>query len=372
MNIQSMAMPRIDSLSDDLVRMQDNAEVKVNYSQTSVALAMADDLSALLSAMLQNRRSDKNTAVTTDDAKKYAQTLEEKRPESIAKVVSYAKDAGMTPKQLLFVMAQMFNDPADIALLLQAFIQKKKSARQGDAGDELTDVSLTLLEESYTLLLAGPHKRQIKAGVNIQSQTSVYSPQLNLSPEILRGLYHEFITEETDPVEMYQKIIDLSGVQKRHLALEYLVNALQCDIYSHDPSCSLSEFGGLLEKSFIFNVIKSADLLFIEGMKRIDILKSTWEKSEVMVTDFFVALLRDTAQCGDITVSFINRCLKYHTKNDKIEFLQVVQRLMRSLPLFLFSHDAQDCSAIKNSVDHTLSHIMSGFTETDRTGIRYE
>lgn len=369
---QSGATTSINELVDDLVRMQDNAEIKANYSETAVALSMADDLSVLLSSMLQNRRSDKNSASSVEAERKYARALEEKRPETVSKIISYAKDAGMTPKQLLFIISQSYSDPCDVALLLQAFIQKKKKTAGNNGEDELMDVSLTLLEDTYNLLLSGPDKKKIKSGLNIQQQTADYGTRLNLNAEIMRGLYHDFISQDLEPIDIYKLLIERAGVEKRHLALEYISRALHCDINAHDPSCSMQEFGTLLDTSFILSIIKSADITFVNGIKRIGILDSTWEHSQPVVMEYFISLLSNTEQCGSITMDFMQRCMKYHSREDKANFLHVVQGLIRSLPLFIFSNTIQDCALIKNSVEQELSVIMSSFTTTSREALRYE
>lgn len=89
-NISSLSQTGMTSciteLVDDLVRMQDNAEVKSNYSTNSVALAMADDLSMLLSTMLQNRRADKAQSNSVDAEKKYIRILEEKKQNILQKL----------------------------------------------------------------------------------------------------------------------------------------------------------------------------------------------------------------------------------------------------------------------------------------------
>lgn len=362
----------ISDLVDDLVRMQDNAEVRVNYSQTAVALSMADDLSALLSSMLQNRRTDRTTASSSEKEKGYAKVLEEKRPESITKIISYAKDAFMTPKQLLFIMTQMYSDPSDVALLLQAFIQKKKKATGNNAEDELNEVSLALFEETYELLLSGPEKRNVKSGVNIQQQTSAYGSILNLNAKVMRDLYRDFIAQDLEPIDIYKMLIEKASAEKRHVALEFVIKSLHCDINSHDPSCSFHEFGALLDTSFILNVIKSADILFMRGMKKIGVLDATWDKSKHKVLEYFIALLSNPEECGHLTTDFIKACLKYHSSEDKINFLHTVQNLVRSLPLFLYSSEVQDCAVIKKSVELELSTIMSSFTTTDRERLRYE
>ncbi|POT59508.1 hypothetical protein C3432_01945 [Citrobacter amalonaticus] len=371
---QSAATANVNELVDDLVRMQDNVEVKANYSTTSVALAMADDLSALLSSMLQNRRTDKNTATSSDTEKKYASVLEEKKPESIKKIISYAKDACMTAKQLLFVLSQMYNDPTDVALLLQAFIQKKKKASDSgvEVEDELVDVSLTLLEDTYQLLMSGPEKKKAKSGLNIQQQTDAYGSLLNLNAEIMRNLYRDFISQDMEPVDIYKELIEKAGIEKRHMALEYVVKALHCDINSHDPSCSYQEFGALLDTSFILSVIKSADISFMRGIRNIGILNATWEKSQPIVLDYFISIMSNTDECGGLTADFMQRCMKYHSREDKVNFLHVVQGLVRALPHFLFSNTVQDCTAIKNAVDQELSIFMSKFTATSRENISYE
>ncbi|EMF0717726.1 hypothetical protein V2E67_001898 [Citrobacter freundii] len=368
---QSGVTSAINELVDDLARMQDNAEVKSNYSTTSVALAMADDLSILLSTMLQNRRTDKSQSNSVDTEKKYIRILEEKKPEHIIKIISYAKDANMTPKQLLFIVSQMYHDPIDVALLLQAFIQKKKKTSNTSSEDELTDVSLTLLEDTYNLLLSGPNKKKIKAGINIQQQLDVYGSLLNLNAEVMRKIYLDFISQDLDPIDIYKNLIERIGVDKYHSALEYVVKSLHCDINSHDPSCSHQEFGALLDTSFILSVIKSADISFMRGIQHIGILNATWEVSKPMVLNFFISLVSNTSECGNITVDFIRRCMKDHSREDKINFLHVVQAITRALPFFLFSNSVQDGAAMKNIADMELSIIMDSFSASTEC-IRYE
>ncbi|WP_230350797.1 HrpJ domain-containing protein [Lelliottia sp. WAP21] len=370
--LSSLANAEMSELVDDLARMQDNSEVKANYSTTSVALAMADDLSALLSSMLQNKRTDRNASVSSNAEEKYAQLLEEIKPENVNKIISYAKDANMSARQLLFVMSQTYNDPADVALLLQAFIQKKKKATSSSAEDELVDVSLTLLEETYALLMSGPEKRKAKSGLNIQQQTNTFGPLLNLDREALRNLYRDFISQNQEPVDVYKALIEQVGIDKRHLALEYIVKCLHMDINSHDPSCSFQEYGALLDTSFTLSVIKFADILFMRGIKKIGILETTWEKSQQVVMDYYLAMISNTDECGSLTAEFMQRCMKYHNNADKISFLQVVQNLVRALPLFLFSRIEADCAAIKNAVDQELSVLMGRFNATARENIRYE
>lgn len=375
-NISSLSQTGMTSgiteLVDDLARMQDNAEVKSNYSTNSVALAMADDLSMLLSTMLQNRRADKAQSNSADAEKKYIRILEEKKPEHITKIISYAKDSSMTPKQLLFIISQMYNNPVDVALLLQSFIQNKKKISNNSAENELMDVSLTLLEDTYSLLLSGPEKRKIKTGLNIQHQVDVYGSMLNLDAEMMRKIYLDFISEEWEPIDIYKSLIEKVGVDKYHLALEYIVRSLHCDINSYDPSCTYQEFGALLDTSFILSVIKSADISFMRGIQHIGMLNATWKISKSMVLDYFISLVSNTNECGNITADFIQRCMKYNNEEDKVDFLHVVQGLVRTLPLFLFSNATQDCAAIKNAVDLELSIIMTGFTASTRECIRYE
>lgn len=368
---QSLAVKEMGRLNDELIQLQDNAEVKVSSSQTSVALNMADDLSALLSSMLQNRRTDRNTELSNEERLKYAEILEAKKPQSTSKVLMYAKDAGMTSKTMLFLLRQMFNDVVDIALLLQALIQKKKK-KNSDIDQELSDVSLDLLEQTYDLLLAGPEKRKIKSSMNIQTQVNAYSPRLLLSAENLRGFYQEFITDDSEPIDVYQHLTEYVGFDKRALAIEYLINSLHADINSHDPSCSSIEFGNLLDKSFTLNIIRSADELFMKGMKSIKILDATWESSRNVVFDFFIKLISNPEECKDITAVFINRCLQYHSKFDKIEFLHIVQKVVRSLPLFVFSKTFYDGNDLKIALEFDLSNVMSVFNEATTIGPRYE
>src|SRR5690606_727343 len=139
-----------------------------------------------------------------------------------------------------------------------------------------------------------PEKRKAKSGFNIQQQTNTFGPLLNLDREALRNLYRDFISQNHEPVDVYKALIEQVGIDKRHLALEYIVKCLHVDINSHDPSCSFQEYGALLDTSFTLNVIKSADILFMRGIKKIGILDATWEKSQPVVMDYYLAMISNT------------------------------------------------------------------------------
>ena len=179
MALESLPMASIRSaggigdLSNVLVKMQDDAEVKVEKGSFSVAMTMADDMSALLSSFLQNNRAAKAKPSSPESiAEECVASIKEKTPNCVMKINDFAKGGAMTAKQLLNYLHQLFADPTEIALLLHAFILMKKKKKEND---ELPDISLDILESVLENLMKGPDRKKIKAGINSANTARKFS-----------------------------------------------------------------------------------------------------------------------------------------------------------------------------------------------------
>ncbi|WP_410689445.1 HrpJ domain-containing protein [Citrobacter freundii] len=175
MALESLPMARVRSaggigdLSTALVKMQDDAEMKVEKGSFSIAMTMADDMSALLSSFLQNNRAAKAKPSSPESiAEDCEASIKEKTPNCVVKINDFAKAGATTAKQLLNYLHQLFAYPTEIALLLHAFILMKKKKKEDD---ELPDISSDILESALENLMKGPDRKKIKAGINSANTT---------------------------------------------------------------------------------------------------------------------------------------------------------------------------------------------------------
>ncbi|ELT3492618.1 hypothetical protein R8002_001356 [Citrobacter freundii] len=374
MALESLPMARVRSaggigdLSTALVKMQDDAEMKVEKGSFSIAMTMADDMSALLSSFLQNNRAAKAKPSSPESiAEDCEASIKEKTPNCVVKINDFAKAGATTAKQLLNYLHQLFADPTEIALLLHAFILMKKKKKEDD---ELPDISSDILESALENLMKGPDRKIIKAGINGANTTKKFSLQLKQNEKSLRKAYEGFITQNLDPLEIYQMSIEKFGIENRYAVLDYYSQALHCDINSYDPSCSSLEFGTLLEANFRMNILRSADQMFMSKMNEGEYLPSTNEK-DFRLLDFFFHIILQPDEAKNLTIELINNCMRYYAGSDKINFAQQIYSAIKPLPFAIFADDLADAEKIKMNVENTLAMIIDGFARFTHIGRTY-
>lgn len=376
MALEASSMPRMNNvgganeLINTLAKMQDDAEVRVEKSTVSVAMDMADDMSALLSSFLQNNRTAKAKSSSAESvAAECEASIKEESPNCVVKMNDFAKGGAMAAKQLLNFMHQLFPDPAQIALLLHAFILMKKK-KKAEEEDELPDISLELLESTLDTLMKGPDKKKIKAGINSTKATKQFSVRLKKNEGMLRRAYESFLMQDLDPIEIYQMSIEKFGIENRYIVMDYYRHALHCDINSHDPSCSMLEFGPLLEANFRMNLLRSADHIFMNMMSDGEYIPpgSEWE---FKLLNFFLSIIVKPDDTKTLTMELVNDCMKYYPKSDTNNFVQQIYTTIKQLPFALFSEDMMDAEKIKTSVENMLAMIIDGFARVTLTGRVY-
>ncbi|WP_410751978.1 HrpJ domain-containing protein [Citrobacter sp. U14242] len=376
MALEGSSMSRMNNvgganeLITTLARMQDDAEVRVEKSTVSVAMDMADDMSALLSSFLQNNRTAKAKSSSAESiAAECEASIKEESPNCVIKINDFAKGGAMAAKQLLNFMHQLFPDPAQIALLLHAFIlMKKKKKAEGE--DELPDVPLELLESTLDMLMKGPDKKKAKAGINSAKAAKQFSVRLKKNESLLRGAYESFLTQDLDPIEIYQMSIEKFGIENRYIVMDYYRHALHCDINSYDPSCSSLEFGSVLEANFRMNILRSADQVFMNMMSDGEYIPSGSEW-EFKLLNFFLSVIVQPDNTRLLTMNLVEDCMKYYPKNDKNNFVQHIYMAIKQLPFALFSEDIMDAEKIKASVENIIALIIDGYSRVTLTGKVY-
>lgn len=376
MALEGSSMSRMNNVSGanelitTLARLQDDAEVRVEKSSVSVAMDMADDMSALLSSFLQNSRTAKAKSSSAESiAAECEASVKEESPNCVVKINDFAKGGAMAAKQLLNFMHQLFPDPAQIALLLHAFILMKKK-KKVEEEDELPDVPLELLESTLETLMKGPDKKKIKAGINSAKVAKQFSVRLKKNEGMLRRAYESFLMQDLDPIEIYQMSIEKFGIENRYIVMDYYRHALHCDINSYDPSCSTMEFGPLLEANFRMNLLRSADQVFMNMMLDGEYIPpgSVWE---FKLLDFFIRIIAQPDNTKALTMNLVNDCMKYYPKRDNNSFVQQIYAAVKQLPFGLFAEDMRDAEKIKTNVEEIIAMIIDGFARVTLTGRVY-
>ncbi|OON41070.1 hypothetical protein BTJ39_03625 [Izhakiella australiensis] len=365
--------PVNNDLIESLQAMQDKAEVKVTYSTaSSVAMTMADDMAALLSTFLQNRMpGKKNNEVATSVERACDAILAPERPAPISKIREFACSTGMNSKTFLAFMKQMYPDPMQLALLLQAMIRQKKHNRAAD-DDELADVPLELLEDTLNLLINGPGKKGIRAGLNTESQTRQYSSLLQRDEKTLRNMYYEFISLKQEPVVTYQEMYANFGADRIKTGLDYFTLALHSDINSHDPSCSKDEFGLLLEANYRLCLIKSASENFISSMLECEYLNIPASKIKNILIEFFINFVTDPEKVANHVQTFIKDNMAFNVNADKIAVIQHLRTVISHFPSQVFANELLEGARLKNDLDRNLLDMMDRLIRISEGGKRYE
>lgn len=352
------SLPVNNDLIENLQAMQDKAEVKITYSTaSSVAMSMADDMAALLSAFLQNRVPGKKDSELPPSVNKACEAiLAPERQSAISKIRAFALSAGMNSRTFLAFLKQQFPDAMQIALLLQAMIRQKRLKNHDE--DVMPDVPLSLLEDTLKLLLQGPEKKGLRAGLNTEVQTRQYSSLLQQDEKKLRKMYYEFISLNQTPIIIYQEMYNTFGADKIKLGLEYFTLALHSDINSHDPSCSKDEFGRLLEANYRLSILKSASETFINRMRSCEFLSHLGNGYKKILSELFINLVYEPEKIAQHTQDFIKKYLRFQINADKVAFIQLLKSIISHFPSQVFSDELTEGERLKNDLDRCLLDML--------------
>jgi len=261
---QSTATPRFN------IQTSRPSEIKQQPAQTGPAaqeqshtyfdlINIADDLAAIAAQLRRRNDVEKKSPNSSDP---FDRILEDDAEPKVEHLLFVAHASDITPQELLLQARSMFPDDSDLILVLREIIKRRKLR------NEPTDV----LEEVMQQVWAETNEKHCKAGMNVGLKAQLFAKKMAVTPWALRDTYREFLSSGDGEISQYEHWVEQYGNVRRHLVAEFIETALLHDIQSHDPSCSRTEFGALLNHVVTFKKLRASDKafmqVFLKGLKR--------------------------------------------------------------------------------------------------------
>jgi type III secretion protein W len=282
----------------------------------------SDEMSAALTQFRNRRNFEVNTETTTGGFEKI---LDDDAVPKAKQVLALAKSGGRSVEWLLQMARGMFPDDSDLVLVLRELLRQKQlpeAARQ-----RLEKILQTVIEQA-------PPKR-LKAGINSALKCRLFGKTLGLRAMLMRDTYRSFLEDEDSPVSCYEDWVSLYGQQHRATVLAFIEAALLTDIDSLDPSCSRSEFGGLLSKLTQLKRLRSADETFVKNLLADELIRRhDRQESDLLV--FLFGLLRYPDELDQLLLGTFGETALLITHSERSMVLQVMRKACLNLPVELF------------------------------------
>jgi len=238
---------------------------KVSHSPTPVGdngqlnytdlYSIADDMSAVMAQFRRRADAEKRAASATDP---FERILEENSEEKVNGLHVITKSPEISKNSFLTLARAMFPDDSDLVLVLRELIKRRKAGKLDTVAFE------ELLEEVW----AQSNSKACQAGLNVGLKARLFSKKMQVSSKALRNTYREFLESDDPEVFQYEQWVEQYGVDRRNMVADFIETSLLHDIQSHDPSCSRSEFGELLNHVVTFKKLQSSDLTFQQEFLR--------------------------------------------------------------------------------------------------------
>ena len=338
---------------DDAVGSRSQALRKTVLQQ---AFDISDDLSALRSS-LRRTRSAENEGTEARDVAWMDHVLEPKGPEKVAALRQQLQQmASRDQAAIRALLVALFPDPSDAVAVLRVLLAEAEL-------DAMRETLASLHDE-----LLDPHGmggRRVRAGLNVALKARLHAPLLKATPAQLRHSYREFLGEGA-PLDSYETWIGLYGFERRGRVVEFIERALAADMYALDPSCSMLEFGALLQRVRQLTTLRSADHLLFAYCWQAAIFK----RMGVDQPAFLLAVLtmlrrgRDFRSLIDTLFAEARYTL---ASEDKSTLLQNIRRFLKAMPHALWA-DIGAQTAVLGEMDALLDQSMRH--ERDAVGDR--
>ncbi|NIJ70783.1 type III secretion system gatekeeper subunit SctW [Xanthomonas sp. 60] len=310
------------------------------------AFDINDDLSALRSS-LRRTRSAEGDGTEARDVAWMDHVLEPKGPEKVAALRQQLQQmASRDQAAIRALLVALFPDPSDAVAVLRVLL----------AEDELEVMRETLASLHDELLdPPGLPGRQVRAGLNVALKARLHAPQLKATPAQLRHSYREFLGEGA-PVDSYETWIGLYGFERRGRVVEFIERALAADMYALDPSCSMREFGALLQRVRQLTTLRSADHLLFLCCWQADIFKRVGLDQPAFLLAVLTMLRRGGGFRSLVDTLFVEARYTLASE-DKARLLQGIRRFLKAMPHALWA-DIGAQTAVLGDMDALLDQSM--------------
>ena len=251
---------RLESESAASASSRDNQAVTEEPNNVIIAtedkfLNSVDEMTAFITQIRNRRDLEKRADFFSDIGLDYV--LDEQAVEKIDALIPLLKnEAKNNPDLLLHYARRAFPDESCLISALRVLLRMRKFFL-----DEVETISqaLELAEEQ-----AEP--KSTKAGINVALKARLYSKKLKMSPTSVRRAYRDFIQSDDPELMIYEKWLVFYGAERRHIIIDFMEKAVLTDLEASDPSCNDAEFGFLLSRLSNIKLIRSGDIIFIEGV----------------------------------------------------------------------------------------------------------
>lgn len=310
------------------------------------AFDISDDLSALRSS-LRRTRSTESESADTRDVVWMDHVLEPKGPEKLnALRQQLLQLAPRDQAAMRALLVALFPDPSDAVAVLRALLAE-------DALEEIRETLAALHDE--LLDQPGPAGKRVRAGLNIALKARVHARELNATPAQLRHSYREFLGGG-QPVDSYETWIELYGFRRRSRVVGFIERALAADMYALDPSCSMIEFGALLQRVRQLTTLRSADYLLFAYCWE----PALFERMGVNQRAFLLAvltMLRRGRDFRSLVETLFVEARYALASEDKSALLQRIRRFLKAMPHALWA-DIGAQAAVLDDMDMLLDQAM--------------
>jgi type III secretion protein W len=292
--------------------------LRLNPPDTLSLLAnMNEELSMLLSHFGRRQGADRNEREQRlGFTRQIDEILQVDAPERIGKLHDAATgDSRMSAQSLLVFARQLFSDPSDLALALGELLRHWR----------LPEASRKRLEKARELLLEQDGEQPVRAGINAAQKCRLFGKKLGLSSQDLREAYRAFVSGQYSEVAQYAYLLEAFGFEQRHHAIDFLQETLALDISATDPSCSLEEFGTLLDRLLTLRLLRSTDRTFFASVAPQQ--GAPWDVAQ---SEQLLQLLLDSVQSAERIRQQVNELLERLLRFSRREVIaRFVQQLIK-------------------------------------------
>ncbi|WP_380178180.1 type III secretion system gatekeeper subunit SctW [Kalamiella sp. sgz302252] len=307
-----------DSNSGQITEDESPAAMLQRFAQAT------DEMSALMSQFNNRRAFERKNSQSAETV--FERVLEEEIEPKFDKLVTILKSSeGANIENALKQAFTLFPDESDLAMVLREKLRQRNL--EGIVRQRLQKLLAHLEQEA--------NPKRLKAGINVALKARMFAKALMLSPALMRESYREYIQSNDHQTEIYQNWVKTYGAEKRAIVINFMEEALICDIEASDPSCSNIEFGYLLGRLGQIKRIRSSDIVFIENLQKQKEF-SLLNADERTLLIFFFGILIDPDSLEEFISSCFGESMTNLKKTEQAKILQVLYMHVKELPAEIF------------------------------------
>ena len=342
---------RLDLLKQPASAPAESPEANIvsegEVSELNKALEFSDNMSMAATQFGRFRDIGRKRSESSENVDRILDEDVDVKLDKIFEVLSSNKT---NKQQLNQLLRSLFNDPSDLLLILLELLRSKKVKK----------TQRELLEELVDELKKSDNKGLIRAGINVALKARVFSKSILKDPRALRSLYREFIMFEGPVVYIYDDWTKQYNEEQREQLLDFMLQALVCDMQSLAPSAiNSAECGPLLEKVGQIRVLYSVEESFITKLMALLIsrIKSPIKK------DFLHIFVTGIMRPEDIKKE-LNKLMEVYTGltlNIKASLIQTFIYAFSALPVDIFLSQE-----MRDELLESLRDIMTDIYDQER------